>query len=171
MAFHLLERDREGGKKLAGSLVSAMERIGHCADCRTFSENARCSICMNERRDAEVLCVLESPMDLSAIEQGTDYRGKYFVLMGRLSPLDGIGPEDVGLDRLAERLDGGTIRELIVATSATVEGEATAHYLAEMARNRKIRVTRLAQGVPIGGELEFVDGGTLSHALSGRREL
>lgn len=171
MAFHLLERDREGGRRLSGSLMSAMDNVGHCESCRTFTESKRCAICDNDRRDKSLVCIVESPSDLAAIEQGTDYRGHYFVLMGRLSPLDGIGPEDLGLNLLAQRLDSRSIAELIMATSATVEGEATAHYISEMGHQRKLRVTRIAQGIPVGGELEFVDGGTLSHALSGRQEI
>lgn len=171
MAFHLLERDREGGRRLSASLMSAMDNVGHCTSCRTFSESKLCVICDSVRRDKSLVCIVESPSDLAAIEQGTDYRGHYFVLMGRLSPLDGIGPEDLGLNLLAERLDTGLIAELIMATSATVEGEATAHYISEMGHQRKVKVTRIAQGIPVGGELEFVDGGTLSHALTGRQEI
>ncbi len=171
MAFHLLERDREGGRRLSGSLLAAMDKVGHCTSCRTFSEAQLCVTCGNEKRDKSLVCIVESPSDLAAIEQGTDYRGQFFVLMGRLSPLDGIGPEDLGLSLLAERLDSGSISELIMATSATVEGEATAHFISEMGHQRKVRVTRIAQGIPVGGELEFVDGGTLSHALTGRREI
>jgi len=128
-------------------------------------------VCASERRDRGILCIVETPSDLAAIEAGTDYRGRYFVLMGHLSPLDGIGPEDIGLDTLAERLDTGEVRELILATNSTVEGEATAHYIGEMCRRRRIRVTRIAQGIPIGGELEYIDGGTLAHAFAGRQEL
>ena len=171
MVFHLLERDRSGGVRLAQVLKDAMDGIGYCDMCRSFSENERCNICSSASRNHSLLCVVESPTDLMAIEQGTDFRGMYFVLMGRLSPLDNVGPKEVGLELLANRLDTGVIEELIVATSATVEGEATAHYLGEMAHMRKIRATRIAQGVPVGGELEFVDGGTLSHALSGRQDI
>ena len=171
MAFHLLERDRDGGRRLSSALLAAVDNVGHCKSCRTFSETVLCGICDNIRRENTVVCIVESPSDLAAIEQGTDFRGHYFVLMGRLSPLDGIGPEDLGLNVLAERLDTGEIRELIMATSATVEGEATAHYISEMGHHRGVRVTRIAQGIPVGGELEFVDGGTLSHALSGRKEI
>ena len=171
MAFHLLERDREGGKRLSAALLAAVEKVGHCKSCRTFSEGELCGICDNDKRDKSLVCIVESPSDLAAIEQGTDYRGQYFVLMGRLSPLDGIGPGDLGLSLLAERLDTGVIVELIMATSATVEGEATAHYISEMGHRRRVRVTRIAQGIPVGGELEFVDGGTLSHALTGRQDI
>ncbi|WJW76319.1 recombination mediator RecR [Thiohalobacter sp. IOR34] len=171
MAFHLLERDREGGRRLAGALDEAMERVGHCSDCRTLTEEARCAICSNSGRDRSLLCIVETPADVRLIEQATGFRGLYFVLMGHLSPLDGIGPDELGLDRLAARLDGGEVRELILATNPTVEGEATAHYIAELARGRGIRSTRLAHGVPLGGELEYIDGGTLAHAFAGRREL
>ena len=170
MTYHLLERDREGGRRLADALVDAMEHVGHCRQCRTFSEEDLCPLCANERRDRSVLCVVESPADVLAIEQATGFGGLYFVLMGHLSPLDGIGPDELGLDVLTARLDGGEVKEVILATNPTVEGEATAHYIGEMARERGIRATRLAHGVPLGGELEYVDGGTLSHAFSGRRE-
>jgi len=171
MAYHLLERDREGGRHLAEVMRAAMNGIGRCGSCRTFSESALCDLCTSARRDPSQLCVVESPADVGAIEQGTEFRGRYFVLMGRLSPLDGIGPAELGLEALDTRLDQGEVREVILATDSTVEGEATAHYLAEMVRRRGIRVTRLAQGIPLGGALEFVDSSTLSHALSGRREL
>ncbi|MEJ2687202.1 MAG: recombination mediator RecR [Gammaproteobacteria bacterium] len=171
MTYHLLERDREGGRRLADALVDAMEHVGHCRQCRTFSEEDLCPLCANERRDRSVLCVVESPADVLAIEQATGFGGLYFVLMGHLSPLDGIGPDELGLDVLTARLDGGEVKEIILATNPTVEGEATAHYIGEMARERGIRATRLAHGVPLGGELEYVDGGTLSHAFIGRREL
>lgn len=171
MAYHLLERDREGALNLAACLQEAVEKIGHCSRCRTLSENALCPICSSERRDASLLCVVESPSDVEAIEHTSVYQGRYFVLMGHLSPLDGIGPEDIGLDLLAQRLDSGEIAEVILATNPTVEGEATAHYISEMVHSRGIRVTRIAHGVPLGGELEYVDGGTLSHAFNGRREI
>jgi len=171
MAYHLLERDREGALQLAGALMEAVEKVGHCTSCRTLSETSLCPICSNARRDASQLCVVESPSDVAAIEGSSVYQGKYFVLMGHLSPLDGIGPEDIGLDLLAKRLDSGEIAEVILATNPTVEGEATAHYISEMVHSRGIRVTRIAHGVPLGGELEYVDGGTLSHAFNGRREI
>ena len=171
MAFHLLERERERGIKLANVLQQAMQKIGHCTRCRTFSENALCSICANASRDRQVLCVVESPTDLAAIEQATGYRGQYFVLMGRLSPLDGLGPEELGLGLLSERLGEGEVEELILATNPTVEGEATAHYLAQLARAAGIRPTRLAHGVPLGGELEYVDRGTLAHAFGSRQSV
>jgi recombination protein RecR len=169
MAFHLLERDRERGLKLAAALEQAMRRIGHCSRCRNFSEDPLCALCANGSRDRQVLCVVESPVDVAAIEQATGYRGQYFVLMGRLSPLDGLGPEELGLGQLTERLGEGEIEEMIIATNPTVEGEATAHYLAQLAHAGGIRPTRLAHGVPLGGELEFVDRGTLAHAF-GRRQ-
>jgi len=169
MAYHLLERDREGATTLADALKSAVEQVGHCDRCRTFTEHARCEICNNPARDNGVLCVVETPADILAIEQATDYRGLYFVLMGHLSPLDGIGPNEIGLDELAQRLANESINEIILATGTTVEGEATAHYIAEMVNTDTTRVTRIAHGIPIGGELEFVSGSTLSHAFSGRR--
>ncbi|HKK13300.1 MAG TPA: recombination mediator RecR [Gammaproteobacteria bacterium] len=171
MTYHLLERDRSGGRHLAQALADAMERVGHCRQCRTFTEQELCGVCASERRDRSVLCVVETPADVLAVEQATGYRGLYFVLMGHLSPLDGVGPQELGLDRLIERLDAGEVAEVIVATNPTVEGEATAHYIGELARERGVRATRLAHGVPLGGELEYIDGGTLSHAFSGRREL
>lgn len=170
MAFYLLERDREGGRVLSRILGEAMERIGHCSRCRTLSEADICNYCASPRRDDSQLCVVETPAEVVAIEQATDYRGRYFVLGGHLSPLDGIGPREIGLDLFDQRLREGHISELILATNPTVEGEATAHYIGEMARARAIRVTRIAHGVPLGGELEYVDGGTLSHAFSRRRE-
>ena len=171
MAFHLLERERERGLKLATVLQQAMQKIGHCTRCRNFSESSVCAICANTSRDRHVLCVVESPVDLAAIEQATGYRGQYFVLMGRLSPLDGLGPEELGLGLLSERLAEGDVEELILATNPTVEGEATAHYLAQLARAAGIRPTRLAHGVPLGGELEYVDRGTLAHAFGSRQSL
>lgn len=171
MAYHLLERDREGAKHLALSLERAVEEVGHCQSCRTFSETDLCRLCDDDRRDHSVLCIVESPADAHAIEQVASYKGLYFVLMGHLSPLDGIGPEDIGLDELALRLDKGEISELIIATNSTVEGEATAHYIADMAEARNIAASRIAHGVPLGGELEYVDGQTLFHAFSGRQRL
>ena len=171
MAFYLLERDRDGGRRLAMILAQAMENIGRCRRCRTLTESELCHLCASSKRDRTTLCVVETPADVLAIEQATDYRGLYFVLGGRLSPLDGIGPREIGLDTLDRRLGEGELREIILATNPTVEGEATAHYIADMLSGRELRVTRIAHGVPLGGELEFVDGGTLSHAFSGRREL
>ncbi len=171
IAYHLLERDRPGGRRMADALNLAMERIGHCRRCRNLSEDELCRICASTHRDRSKLCVVETPADVAAIEQAAAYSGFYFVLMGRLSPLDGIGPDDLHLDTLEGLLDGGDVEEVILATNPTVEGEATAYYIAELATQRGIRATRIAHGVPVGGELEFVDGGTISHALSGRREL
>ena len=168
MAFHLLERERERGLKLAAVMEQAMRRIGHCERCRNFSEEPLCSLCSSSSRERQVLCVVESPTDLAAIEQATGYRGQYFVLMGRLSPLDGLGPEELGLAQLTQRLGEGEIEELIIATNPTVEGEATAHYLAQLARAGGVKPTLLAHGVPLGGELEFVDRGTLAHAFGSR---
>lgn len=169
MAYALLEREREGGRRLGRVLGEAMERIGHCRRCRDFSETELCAICSSDSRDDAVLCVVESPADLLVIEQATGYRGRYFVLQGRLSPLDGIGPEELGLGLLAARLAGGEVQELIIATNPTVEGEATAHFLAQLAREHRVRPTRLAHGVPLGGELEYVDRGTLAHAFGSRQ--
>lgn len=169
MAFHLLERDREGGLKLADKLGEAMQGVGHCSRCRTFSEEEVCALCRNPKRDASLLCVLETPADVIAVEQAGGYAGHYFVLMGHLSPIDGIGPEDIGIDRLLQRVGEGQVREVILATGTTVEGEATAYYIAEGVRELGVSVSRIAHGVPLGGELEYVDGGTLSHAISGRR--
>jgi recombination protein RecR len=171
MAFHLLDRDRDAAAQLGAAIGDALEGIGRCPTCRMFSEDEACRYCSDTRTQSGQLCVVEGPADLVAIEQGTSYRGRYFVLMGRLSPLDGIGPDELGLPRLAELLDAGAIEEMIIATNPTVEGEATAYYLAEMAKSRGLRVTRIAHGVPMGGELEYVDGGTLTHALSGRQPL
>ncbi|HXE78345.1 MAG TPA: recombination mediator RecR [Rhodanobacter sp.] len=171
MAFALLERNRDGGLKLANALQQAMQRIGSCERCRNFSETPLCSLCASNGRDRRTLCVVESPADLATIEQATGYRGQYFVLMGHLSPLDGLGPEELGLPQLTARLAEGEIEEMIVATNPTVEGEATAHYLAHLARAGGIRPTRLAHGVPLGGELEYVDRGTLAHAFGGRQLL
>ena len=169
MAFHILENDRDAGNQLATALATAIEKIGHCKQCRTLTENELCRICSNSARDATQLCIVESPSDVLAIEQAAHYRGMYFVLLGKLSPLDGIGPEDLGLDQLELRLDKGDIKELILATNPSVEGEVTAHYISQLASKRKIKTTRIAHGVPIGGELDYVDSGTLSHAFEGRR--
>lgn len=171
MAYHLLERERGGGEKLAGVMLEAMAKIGHCARCRDFSEADVCPTCANASRDQAELCVVENPADRLAIEQATGYRGLYFILQGRLSPLDGIGPAELGLDQLVARLAEGEVNELIIATNPTVEGEATAHYLAQLARQASVRPSRLAHGVPLGGELEYVDRGTLSHAFGSRSEM
>jgi len=171
MAYHMLERDREGARQLAAVLNEAVEKVGHCQQCRTLSETALCNLCASHNRDRSLLCVVESPIDVQAVMQATDYRGLFFVLMGHLSPLDGIGPEDIGLDELAKRLDEGEVTEVILATNPTVEGEATAHYIAEMVNRRNIRATRIAHGVPMGGELEFVNSSTLSQAFTGRSQI
>lgn len=171
MAFHLLARDRDGARQIADAMRAALERIGHCRDCNDFSEAEICPLCASERRDRTLLCVVESPADLASIEQSGAYSGLYFVLMGRLSPLDGIGPDDIGIPRLEALLNERSIKEIVLATNLTVEGEATAHYLSELARQRGIRATRIAYGVPIGGELEYTDRGTLARALTGRREV
>jgi len=170
MSYYLLERDRAGGRHLARILNEAMERIGHCRRCRTLTEAGTCALCANPQRDAALLCVVETPADQAIIEQASDFRGHYFVLGGHLSPLDGIGPQELGLDRLASRLAEGRVKEVILATNSTVEGEATAQYIHDLAQARGIRTTRIAQGVPMGGELEYVDGATLAHALRGRAE-
>lgn len=170
MAFHVLERDREGGARLAHALQQAVARIGHCARCRNFSEAELCSLCAGSSREAHTLCVVETPADLLAIEQATGFRGRYFVLMGRLSPLDGLGPDELGRDLLERRLAEGEVREMVIATNPTVEGEATAHWLGGIARAAGVRATRLAHGVPLGGELEYIDRGTLAHAFGERRE-
>jgi len=169
MAFYLLERDTVGAKNLAFALTEAVEKIGHCDMCRTLSEAELCEICISTSRDASSLCVVETPADVFAIEHTSEYRGKYFVLMGHLSPLDGIGPMELGLDLLQSRLAGGEIKELILATNPTVEGEATAHYISDMAAKYQVLTTRIAHGVPLGGELEYIDAGTLAHAFSGRQ--
>lgn len=169
MAYHLLERDRDGARVLASALMEAADKVGHCNCCRTLTELETCSICANERRDRSLLCVVEMPMDVAAVEQSQVFRGLYYVLMGHLSPLDGIGPEQIGLDQLGRRFAEGEVQEVILATNSTVEGEATAHYIAELARAHGVKASRLARGVPMGGELEYVDGNTLSHALAGRQ--
>ena len=170
MSYYLLERDREGGRRLAEVLADAMQRIGHCKRCRTLTEAEICQLCENPQRDGSLLCVVETPADLTTIEQAIDYRGRYFVLGGRLSPLDGMGPREIGLDQLDQRLAEGEVQEMILATNSTVEGEATAQYIHDMAQTRNIKTTRIAQGVPMGGELEYVDGATLAHAFRGRSE-
>ena len=170
MAFHLLERNREAARHLARVIEEAAAEVGRCESCRTLSEDRICRICSSPERDSRTLCVVETPADMAALEASAAFRGKFFVLMGHLSPLDGIGPAELGLEQLERRLDDGRVAELILATSSTVEGEATAHYLAQLARERSIRATRIAQGVPMGGELEYVDGGTLARAMAARRD-
>ncbi|MCF7203399.1 recombination mediator RecR [Pseudomonas oligotrophica] len=168
MALQLLERDRSGGRRLAEVLASAMENVGHCRQCRTLSEEALCPQCADPRRDDSLLCVVQSPVDVFAVEQ-TGYRGRYFVLKGHLSPLDGLGPEAIGIPELLARVAEGAFSEVILATNPTVEGEATAHYIAQLLAPRGLTVSRIAHGVPLGGELDLVDGGTLAHALAGRK--
>ena len=168
MAYHLLQRDTTGAGRLSQALSGALDRIRHCARCNTFTESETCGLCASPRRDASLLCVVESPGDLLMMEQSQSYAGLYFVLMGRLSPLDGVGPRDIGLDRLQARV-AAEVQEVILATNFTNEGEATAHYIAEMLRPRGIKVSRIARGVPLGGELEYVDAGTISQALLDRR--
>ncbi|MBF7073316.1 recombination protein RecR [Glaciecola sp. MH2013] len=171
MAFTLLERNREGAMHLSKALHDAMEHVTHCEQCRTFTESRLCKICENpSRSESGQLCIVESPQDVLAIEQTGEFKGKYFVLMGHLSPIDGIGPSEIGLHELATLLSKESVQEVILATNPTVEGEATAHYIGQMCQERDIRATRIAHGVPVGGELEFVDGNTLSHAFSGRRQ-
>lgn len=171
MAYHLLQHDRAGADELAQSLAGALATVRRCAQCNNFSEDEVCALCRSPRRDASLLCVVETPADLSVVEQTLSYTGMYFVLMGRLSPLDGIGPRDIGLDRLLARVSDGNVEEVILATNLTNEGEATAHYIAEMLRARGVRASRIARGVPLGGELEYVDIGTISQALLDRRGL
>lgn len=171
MSVQLLERDRQGAVRLAEALQAAADRVGHCTRCRTLTEREICAVCEDPGREAGQLCIVENPADVLALESATAYRGRYYVLMGRLSPLDGIGPSELGLERLDERLAEGEVQELILATNPTVEGEATAHYLSRMARSRGIRPTRIAHGVPLGGELEYVDRSTLAHAFGGRLEV
>ena len=169
MAYHMLQRDHPGAARLSRAVASALERIRHCARCNTFTEAEVCSLCASARRDAALLCVVESPGDLLMMENTQSYTGLYFVLMGRLSPLDGVGPREIHLDRLLKRATDGAVREVILATNFTVEGEATAHYIAEMLGGKGLRVSRIARGLPVGGELEHVDAGTLAQALVERR--
>ena len=171
MAFQLLERDRQGGKLLSDALAEAMAEVGHCQQCRTLTEQPVCRICASHSRDQRLLCVVESPADVVAIEQSGSFRGIYFVLQGHLSPLDGLGPDDIGIPELIERLQLSDVEELIIATNPTVEGEATAHYIVEQVKPLGVEVTRIAHGVPLGGELEYVDGSTLTHAFNGRKAL
>jgi recombination protein RecR len=170
MALQLLERDRSGGLRLAQALTAAMDGVGHCQRCRTLSEDALCPQCADPRRDDSLLCVVEGPLDVFAVEQ-TGYRGRFFVLKGHLSPLDGLGPEAIGIPELLARIEAGSFSEIILATNPTVEGEATAHYIAQMLQDKNLSLTRIAHGVPLGGELEMVDGGTLAHAIAGRRPM
>lgn len=171
MAFHLLQRDRSGAQRLANTLLRAVDDIGYCQQCRTLTEDVVCEICTHASRDTSILCIVESPADVWVIDQATVFKGLYFVLHGRLSPLDGIGPDELGQDLLEQRFSQGQIKEIILATNSTVEGEATAHFIAEVAKKHNIQASRIAHGVPMGGELEFIDSGTLSHAFNGRREM
>lgn len=171
MAFHLLEKDRSGASSIADALQNAVNNVGRCARCRMFAESQLCPICASPARDRSLLCVVESPADVAAIDQSGSFRGCYFVLMGHLSPLDGIGPDELGFAELEQLFVEGSIREVILATNTTVEGEATAHVIAEIAVRHGIKPSRIAHGVPMGGELEYVDGGTLAHALAGRHSI
>jgi recombination protein RecR len=171
MAFHLFQRDRNGAKLLAETLLRAIDNIGYCRECRTLTEDSLCEICADNSRDGSIICIVESPADVWIVEQAIVFKGHYFVLHGRLSPLDGMGPDELGLDLLEQRLASGTIKELILATNSTVEGEATAYFIGELARKHRVLASRIAHGVPMGGELEFIDSGTLSHAFNGRKEV
>jgi len=171
MAYHLLQHDRAGADQLAQALAGALSTVRRCARCHNFTEEEVCALCRSPRRDASLLCVVETPADLAVVEQTLSYSGMYFVLMGRLSPLDGVGARDIGLDRLLARATDGEVQEVILATNFTNEGEATAHYIAEMLRERNVKVSRIARGVPLGGELEYVDAGTISQALLDRRNI
>lgn len=171
MAYHLLQHDRDGAGTLSSALQQALQAVRHCARCNSFTEEEICGLCRSPRRDPGLLCVVETPGDLAMVEQTLSYSGLYFVLMGRLSPLDGVGPRDIGLDRLLARATDGVVQEVILATNFTNEGEATAHYIAEMLRARDVKATRIARGVPLGGELEYVDVGTISQAILDRRGL
>lgn len=171
MAYHLLQRDQKGATKLAESMRHAIAHVRHCGMCNTFTESVTCEICLHDRRDKSLLCVVETPGDLLMMEQTQSYRGLYFVLMGRLSPLDGIGPKEIHLERLQQRVADGVVSEVILATNFTVEGEATAHYISEMLREQGLKITRIARGLPVGGELEHVDSGTLAQAFIERRSV
>lgn len=171
MAFHLLEREQDGALLLAQIIEKSITQLGRCESCSTLSETDLCPLCSDHSRNTKLLCVVETPMDVLAVEQTGGFNGLYYVLGGHLSPLDGIGPQDIGIAKLLERLSQGLVEELILATNPTVEGEATAHYIAEQLRELTLKVSRIAHGVPIGGELEYIDGGTLAHAIAGRRAL
>ena len=171
IAYHVLQHDRTGAGQLAEALLGALRTVGHCARCNNFTEQEICALCRSTRRDPSLLCVVETAADLAMVEQTMSYSGLYFVLMGRLSPLDGVGPRDIGLDRLLARAADGVVREVILATNFTNEGEATAHYIAEMLRSCEVKASRIARGVPLGGELEYVDVGTISQAILDRRGL
>ena len=169
MAYHLLHRDRRGAESLTASLANALSVVQHCRQCNNFSEKEVCERCESARRDPSVLCVVETPVDMNMVEQTLAFAGLYYVIMGRLSPLDGVGPKELQFDRILRRIDDGLVKEVVLATNYTNEGEATAHYLAEMIRSQGVRVSRIARGVPVGGELEYVDSGTLAQALRERR--
>ncbi|MEI6545062.1 MAG: recombination mediator RecR [Methylococcales bacterium] len=169
IAFYMLQRDRDGAKLLAETLLKALDQIGHCEQCRTLTDQTLCETCTDNSRNAKILCIVESPADAWIIDQATAFKGTYFVLHGRLSPLDGIGPNELGLNLLEQRLASGSIEELILATNSTVEGEATAYFISEIAKKHHVQASRLAHGVPMGGELEFIDSSTLSHAFKGRK--
>ena len=171
MAFHLLQRDRNGAEQLARDLLQAVEEIGQCRQCRTLTERDVCEICSSPSREQSLLCIVENPSDVWVVDQALVFKGVFFVLHGRLSPLDGIGPDELGLDLLEQRLQSGNIKEIILATNSTVEGEATAYLISEIARKHRVQATRIAHGVPMGGELEYIDSGTLSHAFNGRKEI
>ncbi|MEX2470309.1 MAG: recombination mediator RecR [Pseudohongiellaceae bacterium] len=171
MSLHLLERNREGGRQLSKALTEALEKVSNCAQCRTLTEETVCRICASHSRNRKLCCVVESPADIFAIEQSGSFQGVYFVLMGHLSPIDGIGPEQLGINRLVQRVGDGEIEEVIIACNPTVEGDATAYYIAEQLRDSGIFVTRIAHGIPVGGELEYIDGGTLTHAFTGRKAI
>ncbi|KAF3977455.1 MAG: recombination protein RecR [Methylococcales symbiont of Iophon sp. n. MRB-2018] len=171
MAFHLLQGDKQGARHLADTIRRAIDEIGHCQQCRTLTEQDLCEICAHTARDPSTLCVVESPADVWVVDQAVVFKGLYYVLHGRLSPLDGIGPDEIGMEQLEQRLAQGLIKEIILATNSTVEGEATAHFIAEVAKKYDIQASRIAHGVPMGGELEFTDSGTLSHAFDGRRRM
>lgn len=170
MALYLIERDQKGASRIANAMLGALEKVGHCKQCRNFSDTDICEICSSNKRDSSTLCIVETPADVLAIETSGAFRGTYYVLLGRLSPLDGIGPGQLGLDELENYLARGSVEEIILATSATVEGDITAQFVADIARKTDIRTSRLARGIPLGGELEYVDSGTLSRALSGRQQ-
>ena len=170
MALHLLERDQQGARKIAEAIIVALDRVRHCQRCRNFSDDELCAVCEDSSREQNTVCVVETPADVLAVEASAAYRGRYFVLLGRLSPLDGYGPGQLGLDDLEQQLAAGGIDEIILATSATVEGDITAQYIADFAARHGVATSRLARGIPLGGELEFVDGGTLSRALAGRQK-
>ena len=170
MALHLIERDQKGASRLANAMLGALEKVGHCNQCRNFSDTDICEICSSNKRNSSILCVVETPADVLAVESSGAFQGTYYVLLGRLSPLDGIGPGQLGLDELENYLVDGSVEEIILATSATVEGDITAQFVADIARKTNIRTSRLARGIPLGGELEYVDSGTLSRALSGRQQ-